>query len=192
MITIAPTAAPNPTPPATTPPAAPDLSALAEQFTGIATKLTASDATITTMVADKSPVGAGWGPHLSAIAGALQSARDELLVAKPDVAADLGAKLGLDVLRLSEASGSLSIMARQRATLSEGWTAFLDTAIADATAAAELLVPPAKDPAEKPPASNEDDAHVEATRAVAPTLSLAGEPGSIDHCRTIELTPPRF
>ncbi|MCW2921097.1 MAG: hypothetical protein JWL76_971 [Thermoleophilia bacterium] len=130
------------TPPAT-PPAAPDLASIAKQFTDIATKLTASDATITTMVTDRSTVGAGWGPHLATIAGEFQLARDGFLALAPKDSAELGAKLGADVLKLSEAAGSLSVMARQRATLSEGWSTFLDTAIADATAAATLLVPPA-------------------------------------------------
>lgn len=123
-----------------TPPTAPDLGGLAATFTDLAAKLTASDETITSMVADRSPVGTGWAPHLSAIAGQLQVARDQFLDAKPD-ATDLGAKLGADVIKLAEASGSMSIMARQRATLSEGWTGFLDVAIANATEAAALLAP---------------------------------------------------
>lgn len=177
MITVTPS--PLTTPPATSPapPAAPDLAKLAEQFTSIATRLTASDETLTKMVADVSPVGSGWGPHMSAIAGAVQSARDELLVAKPDVAADLGAKLGADVLKLSEAAGSLTIMARQRAVLSDGWASFLDTAIADATAAATLLAPSAKDPVPAPAVAAASE------RATAPQQSV-GQPGDIDYCQT--------
>ncbi len=137
------------TPPAT--PATPDTVALAKQFTDIATKLTASDATITTMVTDRSTVGAGWGPHLSTIAGELQLARDGFLALKPKDGDELGAKLGADVLKLSEAAGSLSVMARQRATLSDGWSTFLDTAIADATAAAALIAPATPTPPATPP-----------------------------------------
>ncbi len=134
------------TTPPVTPPAAPDAAAVAKQFTDLATKLTASDTTITAMVTDRSTVGAGWGPHLSAIAGEFQLARDGFLALAPKDSAELGAQLGADVLKLSEAAGSLSVMARQRATLSEGWSAFLDTAIADATAAATMLVPPTDKP----------------------------------------------
>ena len=125
-----------------TPPATPDPKPgeLQEQFTAIAAKLTASDETLTKMVADRSPVGTGWAPHLRAVATSLQAARDAFIGAKPD-ATELAAKLGADVIKLAEASGSMSIMARQRATLSEGWSSFLDTAIADANAAAELLAP---------------------------------------------------
>jgi hypothetical protein len=128
------------TPPAPTPPAGPDLGALGKQFADLAKDLTGSDETLTTMVAERNPVGDGWGPHLSSLAERLQGARDGFVAAKP-TEADLVAKLGKDVLKLAEASGSMSIMARQRATLSEGWSAFLDTAIADASAAAKLLTP---------------------------------------------------
>ncbi len=118
-----------------------DQAALAKQFTDIATKLTASDETLASMVTNRSTVGTGWGPHLGAIAGDLQLARDGFLALAPKDGAELGAKLGADVLKLSEAAGSLGVMARQRATLSDGWTTFLDGAIADATAAAKLLTP---------------------------------------------------
>lgn len=121
--------------------ATPDVVALAKQFTDIATRLTASDATITTMVSDRSTVGAGWGPHLATIAGEIQLARDGFLALKPKDGDELGAKLGTDVLKLSEAAGSLTVMARQRTTLSDGWSTFLDAAIADATAAAALIAP---------------------------------------------------
>ncbi|MCB0880074.1 MAG: hypothetical protein KDC46_13970, partial [Thermoleophilia bacterium] len=104
--------------------------------------------TLTSMVTGHNPVGTGWGPHMDALAGSLQAARDTLLVLKPDTAADLGAKLGTDVIKLAAASGSLTVMARQRATLSEGWSSFLDTAIANAGEAVKLLSPvdPPKDP----------------------------------------------
>jgi hypothetical protein len=140
---------PPPTPP-TTPPAGPDLGALAKTFTDLAKDLTGSDETITSMVAGRNPVGDGWGPHLSSLADRLQLARDGFVAAKP--ADELVAKLGKDVIKLAEASGSLSIMARQRATLSEGWSAFLDTAIADATAAAAALTP--ADPTPPTPPNN--------------------------------------
>ena len=139
---------PPTTPPTgpTPPPAGPDLPALQKLFTDVAAQLTTSDETITKMVTDRSTVGAGWGQHLASIAGRLQGARDTFMLARP-AEAELRAKLGVDVLRLAEAAGSLGMMARQRSTLSEGWSAFLDTAIADATAAAALLAPPKADPA---------------------------------------------
>ncbi len=149
------TASAKPTPPAPptppTTPTTPDPAKLAAQFTEIAELLTSSDETITKMVTDKSTVGAGWGPHMVKIATRLQAARDGLLQAKP-AEAELSAKLGTDILRLAEAGGSLGAMSRQRATLSEGWSSFLDTAIADAQAAAALLVPPTT-PAPAPPAT---------------------------------------
>jgi hypothetical protein len=138
-VTLATPPAAPPTPP-TTPPATPDFGPLIEQFTSLAKDLTGSDETITSMVAGRNPVGDGWGPHLSGLAERMQTARDGFLAAKP-ADAELVGKLGKDVLKLAEASGSLSIMARQRATLSEGWSTVLDTAIADATAAAAALKP---------------------------------------------------
>lgn len=136
-----PTTAPAPAP-------APPAVDLRASFTDIAAKLTASDATLAEMVTKRNTVGLGWAPHLSAIAGQLQAARDRFMDARPE-ATELAARLGVDVLRIAEASGSLSIMARQRATLSEGWSTFLDGAIANAAAAAALLEPVA-DPAPAP------------------------------------------
>jgi hypothetical protein len=159
------------TPPtAPTTPAAPDAAALAKQFTDIATKLTASDDTITKMVTDRSTVGTGWGPHLGAVAGELQLARDGFLALAPKDGTELAAKLGADVLKLSEAAGSLSVMARQRATLSEGWSAFLDTAIADATAAAALLAPTT--PPATPPTTPTTPPTGPTTPALDPKVSL--------------------
>jgi hypothetical protein len=178
-------AAPAPTPAEPKPPAAPDLEALRTQFTDLGAKLAADDRTLESMVAGSNPVGTGWAPHMSSLSADLLAARDALLVAKPDTAADLGAKLGVDVRKLSEAAGSLSVLARQRATLSQGWTTFLDAAIANATAAAALL-----QPAEPAPADPPKDA-IATTSAPAPAAPAAGrlvdpvgQPGDVDYCQT--------
>src|SRR5690349_4677886 len=108
----------TPAPAATTPPPATDP-ALQQRFTELATTLESADGTLSSMVTGHNPVGTGWGPFMSELASKLQGARDELLVAKPDARAELGAKLGGDVLHLAEAAGSLSVMAKNRSGLSE-------------------------------------------------------------------------
>lgn len=130
----------------------PDVSALRATFTTLADDLARSDETLAKMVADHSTVGDGWSPHLSGLAARLQGARDGFLAARP-ADSEVGATLGKDVLRLAEAAGSLSVMARQRTTLSDAWSSFLDSAIADARGAAELLAPP-KPPDPKLPVSS--------------------------------------
>lgn len=148
------------------PPAAPSLQ---ERFTSFAATLAASDETLTKMVADGSPVGTRWGGHFSALAATLQTARDEFLVAKPD-AAELAARLGAGVLRLAEASGSMAVFGRQRSTLAEGWSTYLDPLIADATAAAALLAPAKQDepaPVQQP-----------ASEAVADAKAAVAAPGA--------------
>lgn len=127
--------------PASTPAAPPAGPTLHERLGALATTLTASDETLAKMVADSSPVGTGWAGHFTSLAGRLQEARDAFIVAKPD-AGDLAAKLGAGVLRLAEASGSMAVFGRQRSTLGEGWSTWLDSVIADTTAAAALLAPP--------------------------------------------------
>jgi hypothetical protein len=140
------------TPPAaSTGPAKPtDLAVLHQQFADLATSLEGADTTLSSMVTGNNPVGTGWGPYLDDLASKLQGARDSLLLAKPDVRDDLGAKLGTDVLHVSEAAGSLSVMARDRATLSAGWSTYLDGAIADAHGATDLLAPPTTPPTTPP------------------------------------------
>lgn len=167
-------------------PVTPDAVALAKQFTALATRLTASDATLTAMVTDRSTVGAGWAPHLSVIAGEFQLARDGFLALKPKDGAELGAKLGADVLKLSEAAGSLGIMARQRATLSEGWTTFLDTAIANATAAAALIAPPV--PPATPPAKEPTKPTLDPQVALDVDKAFALVQRSIEKIRTVPVT----
>jgi hypothetical protein len=168
---------------------APKAGELHATFSDIATKLTSSNETIAKMVADRSPVGTGWSPHLNALAGRLQLARDGFLQARPDES-DLGARLGASVIRLAEASGSMSVMARQRATLSEGWTTYLDGAIADAKAAAAMLAPdaPGKDPAGShptpPPATSPLTA--QAAEDVRRAAGLVQQ--SIDRIRAVPMT----
>ncbi len=134
---------PKATPAPTTPPApkAPDTTALVAKFEDIAATLASDDEVLTSMAAKNNPVGTGWAPHLSSLSSDLLAARDLLVAAKPDAAADLGAKLAVDQRKLAEASGSMAVFARQGLLLSDAWGSYLDGTIADVKAAIELLKP---------------------------------------------------
>lgn len=142
VIRTAPVTTPIPAEPAPEQPApiatpAPEAGGLRGEFERLATDLESTDAQLTQMVAQRSRVGTGWGPHLTQLAGRIQTARDAFVAARPND--PLVARLGTDVLKLAEAGGNLKFLGMAQQTLTPPWADFLDNAVATARAAAQAL-----------------------------------------------------